>query len=123
MKNLALLSIFLALPLCAQDAKVAPPPPATVAPAEPTPLTAEKQVDLLIKLTDYQGAWINRLQKLAESKASSADLKASEDAGQAYMAALSTAKADAKAVDTDKAMWVWVFAQKKWIAQPIGASQ
>lgn len=134
MKALALLSIFLALPLAAQDAKVvelptcsggAPPPacPAVTdknAIKDPSPLSAEEQVDLLIALTDYQGAWINRLQKLGEAKASTDDLKKSEEAGQAYMGKLNAAKEKHAAKDTPTSVWVWVFAQKKWVAQSVG---
>lgn len=134
MKTLALLSVMLALPLCAQtpDAKVpvmptcstpdACPPVAdkNAKPTDPTPLTADEQIDLLITLTDYQGAWLARMQKLADSKAGSQDLKASEDAGQAYMAKLAAMKAKHEVKDTPTVVWVWQFAAKKWVAQPIG---
>lgn len=114
MKTLALLSIYLALPLAAQsvDAKPDKPP----APQQ-TALTPDEHDQLALVFMQAQAARINLLQLLAQKQAGNDDLVESDKAAQAYSTAL-TALAKKHGADNCN----WNFAGKQWACPPVADS-
>lgn len=121
----ALLAVWLALPLVAQEGvlvfKDAPVPESsgTLTTLAPKPLTHDEEFSLLLALSDAQGAWITRYSKLESNQAGSDDLKRADLAATKYNNLLAQMKHKAGASDTPQFVWAWSFVEHKWLSQPV----
>ncbi len=125
MKTLAVLAIWLALPLAAQDMKIptakefceAAPAnhintkddPACAKPS--SSLTTEEYNDLALALLQFQSARITLLQNLAVKQAGSDDITLADKAGQAFSAHQAELAKKHGACEGAQ----WNFASKVWV--------
>lgn len=106
MKTLAILSIWLALPLAAQnvDAKASPE-------FKQSSLTSDEYGELALALLQFQSARITLLQNLAAKQAGSDDITLAEQMGQAFTKAQVELAKKHGACDGAQ----WNFASKVWV--------
>lgn len=127
MKKLALLSVFLALPLAAQTS-IQVPKESELDPAvcehiegckeaaqkqKQTALSADEHDQLALLLMQAQSARIVLLEKLASSQAGNAEILESDKAAQAYSAKLTEFAKKHSAESCN-----WNFPQKQWVCPP-----
>lgn len=113
MKMLALLSIFLALPLAAQDQK--PDVSAAVTASKQTVLTVEEHERLSLALMQAQAARIELLEALSANKAGNDQVSRSEEASKAYLALLQNLIKAHSACSEGQ----WNFSSKQWMCPPV----
>jgi len=127
MKTLALLSIMLALPLAAQSVDAKPEVPKGFACSEPsgkittdcpelklTMLTPEEQVNFALAIMKAQGARINMLEKLIESKAGADDAVQIDKANQEQESMRQSLIKRHGACEGGQ----WNFTTKAWVCPP-----
>lgn len=108
MRTLALLSIWLALPLLAQDQK--PVASSGTLESKQTPLSTDESGQLALLLMQAQAARISMLEKLMAKQAGGDDLAAADSASQAYTKQLQVYIKDHAACQGGQ----WNFAERNW---------